>query len=156
MSTHHTTNYDLNQWEASDKVLRTEFNTDNAKIDAALKANADAIAAEAAGLAALTATAGTLRFDSFSYVGNGNDTQNQRTFPHKPVMFIIMAANDYGLLLANVSGGCGISFDSYSSDMQHITVSASGSLVTIKSVNQAYHLNKSGKTYWVFSIYQET
>ena len=48
MSTHHTTNYDLNQWEASDKVLRAEFNADNAKIDAALKANADAIAAEAA------------------------------------------------------------------------------------------------------------
>ena len=48
MSTNHTTNYDLNQWEASDKVLRTEFNSDNAKIDAALKANADAIAAEAA------------------------------------------------------------------------------------------------------------
>ena len=43
MSTNHTTNYDLNQWEGTDKVLRTEFNADNAKIDAALKANADAI-----------------------------------------------------------------------------------------------------------------
>ena len=48
MSTNHTTNYDLNQWEGTDKVLRTEFNADNSKIDAALKANADAIAAEAA------------------------------------------------------------------------------------------------------------
>ena len=48
MSTDHTTNYDLNQWEGTDKVLRAEFNADNAKIDAALKANADAIAAEAA------------------------------------------------------------------------------------------------------------
>ena len=48
MSTNHTTNYDLNQWEGTDKILRTEFNADNAKIDAALKANADAIAAEAA------------------------------------------------------------------------------------------------------------
>ena len=48
MSTNHTTNYDLNQWEGTDKVLRAEFNVDNAKIDAALKANADAIAAEAA------------------------------------------------------------------------------------------------------------
>ena len=36
MSTNHTTNYNLNQWEATDKVLRTEFNEDNAKIDAAL------------------------------------------------------------------------------------------------------------------------
>ena len=51
MSTSHTTNYDLNQWEGTDKVLRTEFNADNAKIDAALKANADAIAAEIYGFA---------------------------------------------------------------------------------------------------------
>ena len=43
MSTNHTTNYDLNQWEATDKVLRAEFNEDNAKIDAALKSNADAV-----------------------------------------------------------------------------------------------------------------
>ena len=56
MSTNHTTNYDLNQWEGTDKVLRTEFNADNAKIDAALKANADAIAgkADAADVTALT------------------------------------------------------------------------------------------------------
>ena len=45
MSTNHTTNYDLNQWEAADKVLRTEFNEDNAKIDAALNSSADAIGA---------------------------------------------------------------------------------------------------------------
>ena len=36
MSTNHTTNYDLNQWEGTDKVLRTDFNGDNQKIDAAL------------------------------------------------------------------------------------------------------------------------
>ena len=32
----HTTNYDLNQWEADDRVTRADFNADNAKIDAAL------------------------------------------------------------------------------------------------------------------------
>ena len=31
-----TPNYQLNQWEASDKVQRVDFNADNAKIDAAL------------------------------------------------------------------------------------------------------------------------
>ena len=36
-----TTNYQLSQWEAEDRVLRTDFNADNAKIDAALKAIAD-------------------------------------------------------------------------------------------------------------------
>ena len=41
-----TTNYQLNQWEKSDRVMMDDFNADNQKIDAALKANADAIAAE--------------------------------------------------------------------------------------------------------------
>ena len=36
MSTNKTTHYQLNQWEAEDKVLRTEFNEDNQKIDGAL------------------------------------------------------------------------------------------------------------------------
>ena len=31
-----TANYQLNQWEAGDRVLRTDFNGDNTKIDAAL------------------------------------------------------------------------------------------------------------------------
>jgi len=39
-----TTNYQLNQWAKPDRVMMDDFNADNAKIDAALKANADAIA----------------------------------------------------------------------------------------------------------------
>ena len=31
-----TTNYQLNQWDATDRVLRTDFNSDNQKIDAAI------------------------------------------------------------------------------------------------------------------------
>ncbi|MEA4814323.1 hypothetical protein SDC9_131243 [bioreactor metagenome] len=40
-----TTNYQLSQWEASDRVMRTDFNDNNAKIDAALKAISDLAAA---------------------------------------------------------------------------------------------------------------
>lgn len=36
MASGQTSNYGLNQWAAEDKVIRTEFNEDNAKIDAAL------------------------------------------------------------------------------------------------------------------------
>ena len=35
-----TTNYQLNQWAKSDRVLMEDFNSDNAKIDAALAAGA--------------------------------------------------------------------------------------------------------------------
>ena len=37
MSTNKTQHYQLNQWEAEDKVLRAEFNQDNAKLDSAMK-----------------------------------------------------------------------------------------------------------------------
>lgn len=37
MASNHTENFGLCQWEATDQVLRTEFNEDNQKIDAALK-----------------------------------------------------------------------------------------------------------------------
>ena len=36
MATNYTTNYQLNQWEPTDPVIRTDFNADNAKIEAAL------------------------------------------------------------------------------------------------------------------------
>ena len=48
MSTNHTTNYDLCQWETTDQVQRTDFNQDNAKIDTALKGLSDQVAGKAA------------------------------------------------------------------------------------------------------------
>ena len=42
-----TTNYELSQWEDSDRVMRTDFNDNNAKIDAALKAISDLATAAA-------------------------------------------------------------------------------------------------------------
>ena len=39
-----TSNYQLCQWDGEDRILRTDFNEDNAKIDAALKQQANSIA----------------------------------------------------------------------------------------------------------------
>ena len=99
MASNHTTNYQLCQWEATDKVLRTDFNQDNAKIDAALKANADAISAEAAARAAAVsslsqeiAQMGNCRIVTGSYTGNGTYDQyhkNSLTFPAAPLMVFI-------------------------------------------------------------------
>ena len=41
MAANQTTNYQLNQWEATEQVLRTDFNADNAKVDAALAGQMD-------------------------------------------------------------------------------------------------------------------
>ena len=40
MASNYTSSYQLCQWESGDKVLRTDFNADNQKIDAALGAMA--------------------------------------------------------------------------------------------------------------------
>ena len=47
MATNQTTNYQLNQWEPADAVQRVEFNQDNAKMDAALKALSDQVVQKA-------------------------------------------------------------------------------------------------------------
>ena len=46
MASGYTTNYGLCQWQSEDKFLREEFNQDNEKIDAALKAAEDRAAEE--------------------------------------------------------------------------------------------------------------
>ena len=66
MPSSQTPNYQLNQWERSDKVQMEDFNADNAKIDAGLKAEANA---RAAGDAALSARIPEIV--TGSYTGNG-------------------------------------------------------------------------------------
>lgn len=43
-----TANFQLTQWEKTDRIMMEDFNRDNAAIDAALKGNAEAVAAETA------------------------------------------------------------------------------------------------------------
>ena len=96
MSTNHTTNYDLNQWEGTDKVLRAEFNADNAKIDAALKANSDAVDSLETQLVSGLAGKGNCQLWTTSYVGDDQVTYNSNnriTFPKLPVLVIIQGTN---------------------------------------------------------------
>ena len=81
MATNHTTNYQLCQWEATDKVLRTDFNQDNQKIDAALAAHDGALAGKAGAgeLSALvqrtTALEARPTLVTGTYTGNGASSQ---------------------------------------------------------------------------------
>ena len=47
MASNYTENYGLCQWEATDQVLRTEFNEDNTKVEAALNTLAENVAQKA-------------------------------------------------------------------------------------------------------------
>ena len=101
MSSQKTEHYELNQWLATDQVLRTDFNADNAKIDAAL-----AEKAQAADVSALTETVDSLTTRTKALetaaVGFGNcrvyfttytaNNQNARTFtfPGRPKFVRLM------------------------------------------------------------------
>ena len=76
-----TTNYQLSQWESTDRILMSDFNSDNAKLDEAL-----------AGLAAASAGHGNCRVESFTYTGSGGYGTSSPTliqFSRKPVFFMI-------------------------------------------------------------------
>ncbi len=78
-STNKTANFQLNQWARTDGVCMDDFNSDNAKIDAAI--------------------AGRARVQSGSYVGTGTagaDHKNSITFAFAPKLVMIYRADGYG------------------------------------------------------------
>ena len=62
-----TANFQLTQWEKTDRILMEEFNSDNEKIDTALKANADGVAA----LQTALASCGNCQIGISTYTGTG-------------------------------------------------------------------------------------
>lgn len=109
MSTNKTQNYQLNQWVKSDRVLMSEFNADNAKIDAALasKASASALSslqsvvngkASSSSVASLSQTVSqglgqrNCRIVTGTYTGDGTygpDHPNTLSFQNKPLYLIV-------------------------------------------------------------------
>ena len=124
MASNYTENYALCQWEPTDQVQRTDFNADNAKIDAALDTLAGLVAekAEASAVSALSAALnseisqrqaadsslqsalalkGNCQFYTTSYVGQGRFGPSERSslsFDHKPYLILIYDPDDRFML----------------------------------------------------------
>lgn len=104
-----TENYQLNQWEMTDRIRMEDFNADNAKIDAALKDQVDSLAA----LAATVPLRGNCQIYYTTYVGRGIGNANAArvvTCPYRPLAVFISStsANCFALygterVLANKS-----------------------------------------------------
>ena len=96
-----TQNYQLNQWEALDKVQRTDFNADNAKIDAALRAldtgkaeksALNTLSQTVAGHTAALAGKGNCQIATGTYTGDGTigaENKITLTFPFAPKLVIV-------------------------------------------------------------------
>ena len=88
MASQETPNYRLSRWAGTDRILMEEFNSDNEKIDAALKGNADGVAA----LQTALASCGNCKIVYGTYTGNGKSgsaNPNKLTFDGKPVLVIV-------------------------------------------------------------------
>lgn len=90
MSANHTANYGLSQWEGEDRVLRTDFNEDNAKLDAALAAH-DAVLARK----------GNGQLWTTSYYGTGSAPSIN--FPKRPSIVFVIAPNGFMVMLPGMA-----------------------------------------------------
>ena len=105
MSTNHTANYNLCQWEATDQVLRTDFNQDNAKIDAALKGLSDSVPVIATG----------------GYTGNGSATRTiSLGFTPKALVLCSEEGITYDGMTTGYTRLCGgLALDGYPLRLEH-------------------------------------
>ena len=151
-----TTNYQLPKWEKTDRIQMSDFNDMTATLDAALKANADAIAAEAiareAGDAALqsaVSACGDCFVEAKTYTGNGKKGSANAirfTFSMQPQLVFITG---YSVTALGVRG-CNRALSSDSGGLQ---MTWSGNKVSwYNDSNYVSHMNNTGSTYTVIAL----
>ncbi len=159
MATNHTENYALNLWEPTDTFLRTEFNENTQKLDAALKAEADARAAgdaalqtavngkaDASAVTALTQTvagkadasalsrkfgADNLPWVTGTYTGNADESSGEQhiALGFRPTLLVVIGAGKFGLGVSHEGSSQGVC--SYYWETSHGSISFSGDLLEI-------------------------
>ena len=133
-----TTNYQLNQWGENDYVKRADFNADNQKIDAAIKAVAD----------------GGTKLVTGSYVGTGSygaSNPNTLTFASQPKLVIIFGA--YTIIAPNPAQWAP-TLDSSGLDRYYgCPLTWSGNqLIWWSNSAEQYQCNKAGETYHYIAL----
>ena len=173
-----TANYNLCQFEAGDQVQRTDFNEDNAKIDAAIAAEASArqsgdsslssrissLSSTVSGKASQSALntlknqvakLGNCQIHCFTYTGTGQfgaSNPTQVTFTKKPLFFYIAALDGF----ATGSGHNPIVRVQVGSNAAQSDATWSGSRLSFFSHNNAgFQLNMNGRTYYVTAFYAQ-
>lgn len=163
MPSNQTANYALSQWVKSDQVRMEDFNADNAKLDAALKAaeqrsagldakiNATAAAAEQRS-AALDAAKGNCTIEFFSYVGQGRSGMNNPTtitFRKPPLFFLVFGTYSIGV----GSKHCGDITATYRDNVFPDRGSWSGNTISFYNDDPRWQFDTRGETFYVFAFY---
>ena len=162
-----TEHYGLNQWELADRIRMEDFNGDNEKVDAALKGQAEALAAETAAreeLAAAVAACGNCKIAYGTYTGNvnyGSDHPNCLTFPFEPKLVIVQ---NKSVASAQISGSNSMSWgmmtairplNGFILDGVSWTLRltwSGNSLSWYSTINAELQMNKSDNTYLYLAL----
>ena len=158
MSSQKTEHYELNQWLATDQVLRTDFNADNAKVDAALDALAGQLAekADTSLFTTLSGTVNTLsatrnaRVYISSYTGNGAASRTF-SFPARPMLVNIMGSNNWLCAVQGANVGSG-GYLGGGGEAINVTWSGHSMTVSSPSGDASYLCNWSGDRYSVVAL----
>lgn len=175
MASSYTSNYNLCQWEPEDKVLRTDFNADNAKIDAAIAAVDSRITgvagskASAASLAELKSTVedlsatvsgqggalrkrGNCQVAATSYTGDGQKTRTHSLGVKPALVFISGGAQ------MTIGYGCTLTYN-HENSVSAVGVEWSGNSFTLRSLSTSISDdaraigNRSGVVYQMIILY---
>ena len=159
MAANQTTNYQLNQWEATDQILRTDFNADNAKVDAALKALSDQVVQKAnqsalnTVISAVNQKADASTFTGTGTSGSGNPTRI--TFSHLPVLFLILGGTITSSFWAFGSKDMPYLYMDFSQSNMSYDVDWNGNQVSFYASQPDWQFNDSRTTYYVFALFAE-
>ena len=145
-----TENYQLSLWDPEDRIQRTDFNSDNANIEAALTGLSTTVAAHTAAIAQM----GSCQFHTASYTGNGaNGTTISQTFPKKPMAVIVVSSN--GGTMVMIRGSNRATHFASASYSYLNTVTWGDTSVAWRSSQSAGgepQMNASGVTYYVLAL----
>ena len=159
-----TQNYQLNQWEMTDRIRMEDFNGDNEKVDAALAGLREEIAAVREELAAAVAACGNCKIAYGTYTGNGNygsDHPNCLTFPFEPKLVIVQ---NKSVASAQISGSNSMSWgmmtairplNGFILDGVSWTLRltwSGNSLSWYNTINAELQMNKSDNTYLYLAL----
>ncbi|MGO5021673.1 hypothetical protein ACTQ4E_01105 [Lawsonibacter sp. LCP25S3_G6] len=147
MATNHTANYQLNQWEATDQVLRTDFNDDNAKIDTALKSlntTAQQHTTQLSQLQTSLSKCGDCKLHYTTYVGDGGSSRTF-TFPKKPVFLFLFGGNNINLMIPGTAPHT--SMDGFAANLSW---SGNSLTMTIRTSEPSFNFNNM--TYYLLAL----
>ena len=150
-----TANFQLTQWEKTDRIMMEDFNRDNAAIDTALKGNAD----KAAALQTALAGAGNCEIGMISYTGTGKSGDSNPTtvtFPKMPADFFLCGAETYLVIRGGDDHACMIYYTGSTTYVSQMPISWKGNQFQISSSKPTYQLNEEGVPYWGLAFYQKS